>query len=74
MHGLLSRTALAIDGGARNVLGQPSCQPAGAGDAARLRTHRVDVAEDHVVDGGRVDSRAVDERLDGVGTEVGRMH
>jgi hypothetical protein len=34
---------------------------------------RVDAAEDHVVDGGRVDARALDERLEHVRAHVGGM-
>ena len=46
-----------------DVFGQPGRQPAGAGDVAGLRADRVDAAEDHVLDRGRVDAGAVDQRL-----------
>ena len=74
VHGLLRRTALTVDGGAGNVLREPGCQPARAGDVARLRADAVDVAEDHVVDRAGIDARALDERADRVRAEIGRVH
>ena len=65
--------ALAVDGGARHVLGQAGHQPAGAGDVAGLRADRVDAAEHDVVDGTRVDAGAVHEGRQRVAAEVGRM-
>ena len=44
------------------VLGQARRQPAGPGDVAGLRPERVDAAEDHVVDGRRVDAGAREQR------------
>ena len=71
MDGLLRRTALAVDGGARDVLGEAGHQPAGAGDVTGLRADAVDVAEDDVVDRAGVDPGALDERADRVRAEVG---
>jgi hypothetical protein len=34
----------------------------------------VDVAEDHVVDRAGIDTSALDERVDGVCAEIGRVH
>jgi hypothetical protein len=73
VHGLLGRAALAVDGGAGDVLGSAGDQPTGAGDVARLTTDRVDVAEDDVLDRTRIDAGALQERLDGGGPEVGRV-
>ena len=55
--------ALPVDRDARHLLGQARRQPRGAGDVPRLRADGVDAAEDHVVDRGSVDARALDERL-----------
>ena len=49
-------------------------EPARAGDAPRLRTDRVDVAEHDVVDGVRIDTGALDQRGDPVRAEVGGMN
>ena len=74
VHGLLRRAALAVDRRARHLLGQAGREPAGAGDVAGLRADRVDAAEDDVLDGRRVDVGALDERLEHVRAEVGRVH
>ena len=73
LHGLLGGAALSVDRHAGDVLRQSGREPARAGDAARLRPDRVDVAEHDVVDGVRVDAGAFDERRDAVGAEVGGM-
>ena len=74
MDGLLGAAALPVDGGTGNVVGETRHQPTGAGDVARLRTDRVDVAEHHILDRARIDARAVDQCLDGMGPEIGRMN
>jgi hypothetical protein len=71
VDGLLGGAALAVDRGARDVLGEPGGQPAGAGDVAGLAPDRVDAAEHDVLDGGGVDPRALHERAERVGPEVG---
>ena len=60
VHGLLRRAALAVDGGAGHVLGEPGHEPRGAGDVAGLAADGVDAAEHDVLDGARVDAGAVD--------------
>jgi hypothetical protein len=57
----------------RDVLGQPTDERARAGDVARLRADRVEAAEHDVVDGVRVDLRALHQRLDHVAAQVGRV-
>jgi hypothetical protein len=74
VHGLLGRAALAVDGGARHLLGQPRGQPRGAGDVAGLGADGVDAAEDHVLDRARVHARAVHEGVQRVRPQVGRVH
>jgi len=74
VDGLLGGAALAVDGRARDVLREAGHEPAGAGDVAGLRTDAVDVAEHHVVDGGGVDARPLDEGPDRVGPEIGGVH
>ena len=54
--------------------GSPADEPARAGDVAGLRADRVDAAEHDVVDRGRVDVGALDQRADRVGAEIGRVH
>ena len=71
VHRLLGRAALPVDGHAGHVVGQPGDQPRGAGDVAGLGADRVAAAEDHVVDGARVDAGAGHQRADRVGGEVG---
>ena len=39
-----------------------------------MTSHGIDVAEDAIVDGTRVDTGAINERLDAVCTEIGGMH
>ena len=73
MDRLLGGAALAIDGGAGDALRQPGGEPGGAGDVAGLRTDRVDAAEDDVVDRRRIDLGPLDQRLDRVRAEVGRV-
>lgn len=71
VHGLLGGAALSVDGDAGDLLGQSGRQPAGAGDVTGLRSDGVEAAEDHVLDGRRVDSGPLDEGLDDMGAEVG---
>ncbi len=70
---LLRRAALAVHGDAGHRLGQARGEPGGAGDVAGLRADRVHAAEDHVVDGFGVGVGAVEDGLDDVRAEVGRV-
>ena len=74
MDRLLSRTTLAVNRDARDVLGKSSGQPAGTCDTARLGSDRVDVAEDDVVNGVGVDTRALDEGFNAVSTDIGGVN
>jgi hypothetical protein len=55
------------------VLGQSRDEPARPRDVAGLRPDAVDVAEHDVVDRARVDAGALDQCLDGVRAQVGRV-
>ena len=74
VHRLLRRAALPVDGHAGHVVGQPGHQPRRAGDVAGLRADRVAAAEDHVVDGARVDAGTAHQRGQRVRGEVGGVH
>jgi hypothetical protein len=52
------------------VLGESGGEPAGAGNTASLRSDRVDVAENDVVNSIGVDTRALDEGFDAVSTNI----
>ncbi len=73
MDRLLCRPALAVDGGAGDVLRKTGGEPARAGDVAGLRTDRIDIAEHDIVDSVGVDAGALDEVLDAVCAEVCRV-
>jgi hypothetical protein len=49
-------------------------EPAGTSDTARLRTNRVNVAEDDVVNSVGVDTGALDEGFDAVSTDIGGVN
>ena len=53
--------------------GSPAASQAGPGDVAGLRPDRVEAAEDDVLDGGRVDAGALDQGLQDMRAEVGRV-
>ena len=74
MDGLLGRAALAVDGDTGHGVGQTGGEPAGAGDVAGLATDGVDVAEDDILDRGRVDPGALEQGGDAGGTQVGGVH
>ena len=74
MHRLLRGAALAVDGGPGDVIGQAGGEPAGARDVAGLGADLIDAAEDDVVDMIRIDAGALDERADGVRTEIRGMN
>jgi hypothetical protein len=61
---------LAVNRDARNVFGKSGGEPAGAGNTASLRSDRVDVAENDVVNGIGVDARALHEGFDAVSTNI----
>ncbi len=68
MDGLLGRTALAVDGGARHRVGEAGSQRRVAPDVHGLLPHRHGAAVDDVLDQGRVEIVALqegDERLSG---------
>jgi hypothetical protein len=71
---LLRGTALAIDGGAGNMLRHSGNEPSGASDVAGLAADRVDTAIDDIVDEGGVDIDTVEEFNDRRSPEVGGMH
>ena len=71
--GLLARPALAVDGGARDVLGPAGGEHGVAGDVHALLADLHHAAHDDVVDDRRVDAGAVDERLQRLGGEVDRV-
>ena len=54
--------------------GRPGDEPGRAGDVARLGADGVAAAEDHVVDGARVDTGATHQCRQRVRGEVGRVH
>jgi hypothetical protein len=56
------------------VLRKSGSKPAGTSDTARLRTNRVDVAEDDVVNSVGVDTGALDEGFDAVSTDIGGVN
>src|SRR3954471_4235308 len=56
------------------MVGQSGDQPGRTRDVSGLRADRVAAAHDDVVDGSRVDAGAVDQRLQHVAAEVGRVH
>src|SRR6266511_2419009 len=71
---LLRGAALAVDGGARHLLGQAGRQPRGARDVEALRPDLVDTAEDHVLDRSRVRTGALHQHLEHVRRQIGGMH
>ena len=73
-HGLLPRTALAVDGRTRDRLRQTGGQPRSACDVARLGAEGVHAPEDHVLDGHGVHVVARQDLLDHVCPHVGGMH
>ena len=54
--------------------GQPGGEHGAAADVERLVAHLRDAAPEHVVDDGRVDARALGQRLQDVAGEVDRVH
>ena len=74
MHRLLRRAALAVDGGARHVVGKTGDEPARARDVAGLGSDGVDTAEHDVVDCGGIDVDAGHQGPDRVRAEIGRVH
>ena len=73
MHGLLGRSALAVDRRGRHALGQPGGDPAVAGDVGALLAHLAHATGDDVVDALGVDAGPLDQRRQGEGEEVGGM-
>ena len=61
----------AVDGGGGDRERQPGGEPGGAGDVERLLADLADAAADDLADLGRVDARALDDRLVDRAEEVG---
>ena len=75
VKGLLARAALAVDGRGRHVGGKPCPQPGHPSWRCRLLAHLGDAAHQDVVDGAGVQCLGpAQERLDGLGEQVDRMH
>jgi hypothetical protein len=74
VHRLLRGAALTIDGHPGHVVGQSGHQPRRTRDVAGLRADRVAAAEDHVLDGTRVDAGTPDQRTQRVRGEVGGVN
>ena len=70
---LLRRAALAIDGGGRDRLGEAGAEHGVAPDVDGLGADLHDAAHDHVVDQGGVEVVALDQRLERLGGQVGRV-
>jgi hypothetical protein len=65
---------LAVNGDAWNMLWKSGSKPAGTSDTARLRSNRVNVAKDDVVNSVGVDTGALDEGFDAVSTDIGGVN
>jgi non-canonical (house-cleaning) NTP pyrophosphatase len=61
---------LAVNRDAWDVLRKSGSKPAGTSDTARLRSNRVNVAKDDVVNSVGVDTGALDEGFDAVSTNI----
>ena len=70
---LLRRAALAVDRGGRDRLGEAGGEHGVAADVEALVADLHDAAHDHVVDQRGVEVVALDERLEHLGGEVGRV-
>ena len=70
---LLARAALAVDGGGGNLEREPGCKPSRTADVAGLGTDGVEAADHRVVDHGRIEARAVEDLLQHMRAEVGRV-
>src|SRR3546814_19489711 len=71
---LLARTALPVDRGAGDALGETSGEKRRAGDVECLVADLADASGDHVVDDGRVEVVALDEGVQGLGEQAAGMH
>ncbi len=56
------------------MLGESGGEPAGTRDVAGLWTDGVAAAEDHVLDGTGVDTGALDQTVESVCAEIGRVY
>jgi hypothetical protein len=65
---------LTVNRDAWDVLRKSGSKPAGTSDTARLRSNRVNVAEDDVVNSIGVDTGALDEGFDAVSTDIGGVN
>ena len=74
MDGLLARPALAVDGHARYGLRPAGRQQRGAADVEGLFTGLHDAAPDDVVDDSGVDTGLVDQSVQHLRGQVGRVH
>ena len=73
MNRLLARTALAVDRGGGDGLGPAGGEDGAAANVERLFTDLGHAAGDDVVDDRRIEVVALLQRLEDVGTEIGRM-
>ncbi len=71
---LLARTALAVDGHARDALGPARRQQRGAADVERLLARLHDAAPDDVVDDAGVDTGALGQAVENLGGQLGGVH
>src|SRR5690606_31286195 len=69
--GLLRRAALAVHGGGRHGLGEAGGEDGVAADVEALVADLHDTAHDHVLDEGRIEVVALDERLQDLPGQVG---
>ncbi len=74
VHRLLARPALAVDGHAGDALGPAGGSTAVRRDVERLLAGLHDAAPDDVVDDARVDARALDQAVEYLGGQLGRVH
>ena len=73
MNRLLARTALAVDRGGGDGLGPAGGEDGAAANVERLFTHLGHAAGDDVIDDRRIEVVALLQRLEDMGTEIGRM-
>jgi hypothetical protein len=74
MYGLLARPALAVHGHARDGLGPAGRQHRGTGDVDGLLTGLADTAPDDVFDDSGVDAGPVDQAVEYLRGQFGRVH
>jgi hypothetical protein len=73
LHRLLGGAALPVDGDGGHALRKPGGKDGIAADLEGLLSGLPDAAHDHVLDHGRIDPGALNERVQHFGRHVGRM-